>query len=209
MSITRNLLKKPNISCLLHVIRLSNPEVYDHCLRVSQLTEYLLPFCNIPKSMWEDILTGCLLHDIGKGFLPFNLSGVSRKLETHEFIIVKTHTAVSYEIVKDDFSKTVGDICLLHHEYLDGSGYLLGLTKKQIPDYVQLVQVIDIYDALSNSRPYKEAYDKEATIAILEQDARKKKISSRYVKKLKKYLEDNHESTRTLQSKVHGRKRKV
>jgi putative two-component system response regulator len=123
------------------------------------------------------------LHDIGKMGIPENILMKSGKLSDDEFDVIKSHTTIGYNSIKSavdtsfitDLSKTNGlsdsaeffkealNIAKYHHEYWDGSGYPEGLKHEQIPLSARVMAVVDVFDALSNKRVYKEAWSIEKT----------------------------------------------
>ena len=193
MSIVKKMQNKPEVKVLLELMRLSNTEAYTHSLSVASITEKMLLHTDYSKEEREDIVTGALLHDIGKVFVPLNLTQFPQSLSLQEFNIVKVHASVSYEIVKSVFSKTVQNICLYHHEKPDGSGYMNNITLFYIPAEALLVQVADVYDALTSDRSYKKRYNPEEALRNMKSDAFKFTLDYQYVGLLEKVLKEQRE----------------
>lgn len=175
-------LRIPQVSVLANTIRLFNDEVYNHCIAVANISQKLVAeaegFSNEEK---EDVVVGAILHDIGKIFVPFNLTDNPRRLTENEFEIVKTHTRIGYEMLRLDFSEIVSNIALYHHERPNGTGYSSSLPLARIPKEALLVQVADIYDALVSKRRYKNGYDSKAAIEIMKNDSKNFKIDDEYL----------------------------
>lgn len=184
------ILEKPEVAVLFEILRLSNTEASEHSIRVAEIVSQMVKYSHIPEIYHEDIVTGALLHDIGKAFVPLNLTQLPQSLTKSEYDIVKIHAAVSYEIVKTAFSKIVCDICLYHHERIDGSGYLSEVSLSSIPEEVLLVQVADVYEALTQKRVYKNRYNEEEAIKILKQEADKMKLDDEFVNILEKVIKE-------------------
>lgn len=110
-----------------------------------------------------------LLHDIGKTKIPNELLNKAERLTDEEFQILKGHSLLGYELVKDnrEVSPAIALGILQHHEKIDGSGYPFGATVSQIHPYAKVIAVADIYDALVTERPYKKGYSNKDAIAIL------------------------------------------
>lgn len=179
----------PEVSVLLEIMKLSNSETYLHSISVAKYVEMIVNIDNgWTDEQKEQIVIGALLHDIGKIFVPLNLTQLPRTLTPQEFDIIKVHASVSYEIVRNTFSIIVQNICLYHHEKPNGKGYMNKMPLCSIPDEALLVQVADVYDALTSTRAYKVKYEPQKAIDIMEADAIKLILDDRYVNKLKKCL---------------------
>lgn len=147
-----------------------NAESGPHVRHISFLTGMLLK-----KLIGEDralisegyialISSAAALHDIGKTAVPACILNKPGKLDEEERKIMQGHTLAGAEILDglqgftgEPFVRCARDICLWHHERWDGSGYPHGLQGDAIPFAAQLVSVVDVYDALTSQRCYKEA----------------------------------------------------
>jgi putative nucleotidyltransferase with HDIG domain len=109
---------------------------------------------NIPEDIF---LNACLLHDIGKIGIPDRVLSKKGKLTTQEMALVKTHTEVGANILKNSQSlaKTI-PMVLYHHERFDGQGYPHGLPGESIPLEARILSVADSFDAMTSSRPYRK-----------------------------------------------------
>jgi two-component system response regulator RpfG len=113
---------------------------------------------SLPMAVCEDIELAAPMHDIGKIGIPDGILLKDAPLNEAEFDVMKTHTRIGYEILKDSPSRWVllgATIALSHHERYDGSGYPQGLQGDAIPLPARVVAVCDVYDALTSVRPYK------------------------------------------------------
>lgn len=180
----RKIMEKPEVKVLLEMERLSNTEAYRHSISVAGIVCDMLPLTSYTQEEKEQIVTGALLHDIGKVFVPFNLTQLPQSLSAEEYNIIKVHASVSYEIVRAAFSEMVQNICLYHHERPDGSGYMANAVLCNIPQEALLVQVADVYDALTTERSYKKGYDSQKAMEIMHEEARIFHLDDQYVKLL-------------------------
>ncbi|BAK97315.1 hypothetical protein OBV_01170 [Oscillibacter valericigenes Sjm18-20] len=119
------------------------------------------------------------LHDIGKLTIPNEILEKPDKLTDEEFAVMKTHARASYEILKNltDIPDVISWACL-HHEKLDGSGYPFGKTAAELNRNERLLCCIDIYQALTEARPYKKGLSHDKSIAIMQGMAQDGKIDA-------------------------------
>lgn len=123
----------------------------------------------------ENISMASALHDIGKVGISDQILLKPGKLTPEEFEIMKTHTTLGTNTLKEvhrrfpgnDFLKLGISITHYHHERWDGSGYPEGLAGTKIPLAARIVAVADVYDALRSERVYKTAYSHEKALAII------------------------------------------
>lgn len=166
------------IETLAAVIESRGGESGEHVRKISSITRYLLINSPLGEIFTPDeveyITVGAKLHDIGKLMIPSVILNKPEKLTEEEFEIMKTHTLLGAELLRKipnlngqpGFSFAY-DIVRYHHERWDGQGYPDGLKGKEIPLWVQIVSLVDAYDALVVSRIYKEAIRYEKAIQMI------------------------------------------
>lgn len=125
----------------------------------------------------QKIYYGALLHDLGKIGIPVEILEFPGKLSPQAMSIMRTHVDLTEKILGDAVDSDITKIALRHHEKLDGSGYPKGLNEKDLTLEEQILAVADIVSALLGTRSYKEAYSKERTLRIIEQQAENKKLN--------------------------------
>jgi putative nucleotidyltransferase with HDIG domain len=107
-----------------------------------------------------------LLHDVGKMMIPMDILNKPGKLNDTEFELIKSHPAEGYKILGE--SNGIGeialDVCLHHHEKIDGKGYPDRLTDTEISLYAKMGAVCDVYDAITSNRPYKNGWEPAESI---------------------------------------------
>lgn len=172
---------KPEVKVLLEMMRLSNTEAYNHSLSVADLTSRMLSLTKYSEEEKIEIVKGALLHDIGKIFIPLNLTQLPQGLSLQEYNIVKVHASISYEVVRPVFSQTVQNICLYHHERPNGTGYMEKASLYNIPVEALLVQVADEYDALTSNRSYKKQYSSKEAFEIMKSEAAQLMLDDEYI----------------------------
>jgi len=130
---------------------------YKHSVNVTVLSILTSKSLDYAENDIRNIALGALLHDIGKIMVKDNLIMKPSRLTDEEREEVKKHSELGYKLIKsiDRLSFTTKQIVRLHHEKLDGSGYPLGLNGIEIPEYVRIVTVCDMFDAMSTTRVYR------------------------------------------------------
>jgi putative nucleotidyltransferase with HDIG domain len=111
----------------------------------------------LPKYLWLEVFLGGLLHDIGKLSFNSRLFGGARDLTHDEIVLIKQHTVVGVEKIKDLIdSKIVTEMVLYHHESNDGTGYPFGFLGNELSMYAKIARVSDVLSALTLSRNYRD-----------------------------------------------------
>ncbi|MFQ5472657.1 MAG: HD-GYP domain-containing protein [Dehalococcoidia bacterium] len=113
-----------------------------------------------------------LLHDVGKIGIPEEILNKPGRLTDDEFAMIKKHPEMGYEILKPiSHFQHILDGVLFHHENPDGSGYPRGLTRDEIPMFARIIHVVDVFDALSSARSYREAFRAERALQIVREES--------------------------------------
>ena len=150
-----------------------------HCLtdgHSDRLAEYALQLgesLGLSGEALEELRLGCLLHDIGKVAVPDSILLKPGRLNPQETEIVRQHPITGEQICAPLKSlRPILPIIRHHHERMDGTGYPDGLYGGEIPLKARILQIADVYDALTNDRPYREALTSREALGILHQEAR-------------------------------------
>ena len=108
-----------------------------------------------------------LLHDLGKAAMPMTLLDKPGKLTDTEFAVILTHPQRGHEMLQEakGASASALDVCLHHHERMDGAGYPHKLAGEQLNAMVRMGSVCDVYDAITSNRSYKSGWDPAESIA--------------------------------------------
>ncbi len=133
-----------------------DPYTAGHQQRVDRLACAVGKELGLPEQQIEGLHIAALLHDIGKITLPSEYLAKPARLSVEERAIIKCHTEVGYEILKNiHFPWPVAEIVYQHHEHLDGSGYPRGLKDQEILLEAKILVVADVVEAMSSHRPYR------------------------------------------------------
>jgi putative two-component system response regulator len=145
-----------------------------HCERLSAYGMALARALGLSRADQLALFRGGYLHDIGKISIPDNILFKRGLLTDQEWEVMRQHTVRGEEICRPMKSLApVLPIIRSHHERWDGSGYPDGLRGEEIPLLARIIQVADIYDALTTSRPYKPAFSHDQAIAVMLEEARR------------------------------------
>ena len=145
-----------------------------HCERLAVTSVMLGEALGVPKTDLTALLRGGYLHDIGKISIPDAILFKRGSLTSQEWDVMRSHPIRGEEICRPMKSLwPVLPIIRNHHERWDGSGYPDGLAGEDIPLLARILQVADIYDALTTERPYKTALPPQAAFAVLEEEVQR------------------------------------
>jgi putative two-component system response regulator len=153
-----------------------------HCERMAAYAAAFGTHLGLSHEEVAALHRGGYLHDVGKVGVPDAVLLKPGRLTSDEFAVMKRHTVVG-EAVCGDFRalRLVKPIIRHHHERLDGSGYPDGLCGDRIPLLAQIVGIVDVYDALTTDRPYRESVSAETALAQLQRETERGWRSTRLV----------------------------
>jgi PAS domain S-box-containing protein/putative nucleotidyltransferase with HDIG domain len=142
-----------------------DPYTAGHQMRVDKLACAIARELGLSEQQIEGLHFAAVLHDIGKISLPSEYLAKPSRLSDQERAIIKCHTEVGYEILKNiHFPWPVADIVYQHHEHLDGTGYPRGLIDKDILLEAKILTVADVVEAMSSHRPYRPSLGLETAL---------------------------------------------
>ncbi|HSF24649.1 MAG TPA: HD domain-containing phosphohydrolase [Blastocatellia bacterium] len=156
------------IESLTMAIDAKDPLARGHIDRVRVLAEGLARNVDYPEEQVEGLKTAALLHDIGKLAVPEHILSKPAKLSSAEFSKIMIHPVVAADILSNvEFPYEVVPIVKHHHEKFDGTGYPSGLSGEQIPFGARILTIVDCYEALTTSRPYRKAFSREQALEMM------------------------------------------
>jgi len=182
---TKNLSRESVISyskMLAYSIDFRSEATVKHTILVEAISYQMAKLYGLSEERQTRIKVASVLHDIGKIGIPVEILEKPGKLTDEEFEIMKGHARIGYDILSglniDDISK----IGTLHHEKLDGSGYPFGLKGDEITLEMRILGIADIISALLGIRSYKEEFNQDKIIKILNNMVDMNKIDAKIVK---------------------------
>jgi putative two-component system response regulator len=159
---------------IARTIERRDPNTGDHCERLVTLSKAFGEYLNLPRNEIRDLMWGGYLHDIGKIGIPDSVLLKTDKLSPDDWQVMRQHVLIGEQICQPlRTMRGVLPIIRHHHERWDGSGYPDGLAGDEIPYLVQIFQLIDIFDALTNERPYKRAYSEAESLRLMAEETAK------------------------------------
>lgn len=159
---------------LARAVEQRDQATWGHCERLALISVTLGVAMGLDRSALITLYRGGYLHDIGKVGIPDSILCKNGKLTADEWTVMETHCARGEEICRHMKSlEPVLPIIRHHHERWDGTGYPDGLEGERIPLLARLVQIADIYDALTSRRAYKDLMSEEQAVGIMQDEARR------------------------------------
>lgn len=156
-SVTRN----PGALISLARLKTKDDYTYLHSVAVCALMVALARQLKLSDDETHQAGFGGLVHDVGKALVSDSILNKPGKLTDEEFVSIKMHPELGQRLLMEGRGATpeMVDVCLHHHEKVDGSGYPHKLTGAQISRLAKMGAVCDVYDAITSNRPYKAGWD--------------------------------------------------
>lgn len=152
-----------NPGALIGLARLKDKDdyTYMHSVAVCALMVALARQLGLNDEQVRQAGLAGLLHDVGKMMIPLSILNKPGKLTDAEFEKMRSHPAEGHKMLLEGsgIGEAALDVCLHHHEKVDGSGYPERLTDAQISLYAKMGAVCDVYDAITSNRPYKNGWE--------------------------------------------------
>ncbi len=151
---------------------LRDKETEGHSLRVARLCVELAAALGFQGEDLIHIRRGALLHDIGKVGVPDHILHKPGKLTDEEWVVMRGHPQFAKEMLSPiNYLHPALSIPYCHHEKWDGTGYPCGSKAEEIPLPARIFSIIDVWDALSNDRPYRKAWSKDAVMQYIREQS--------------------------------------
>ncbi|WKZ49868.1 MAG: GAF domain-containing protein [Anaerolineales bacterium] len=153
-------------------LELRDKETEGHTRRVAELTIRLARRMNISDAELTHIYRGVLLHDIGKMGVPDQILRKTGPLNEEEWAEMRKHPQYAFDLLRPiAYLRPALDIPLCHHEKWDGSGYPRGLKGEDIPLAARIFALVDVWDALLSTRPYRQTWTREEALRYIRDEA--------------------------------------
>lgn len=153
-----------------------------HNSRVGLISYEIAKYLKCNSVCQKIIKYAAMLHDIGKHGIPEIILNKPGKLTNDEFDTIRSHPTLGYQILSPILNTNIeslnmaSEVTLKHHEKLDGSGYPNNLEENDIPLYVRIVTIVDMFDAISSKRSYHNKSNFSDTMDILNHEVKDHKL---------------------------------
>jgi putative nucleotidyltransferase with HDIG domain len=165
--IASSVLRNPGALVSLARLKTRDDYSYMHSVAVCALMVALARQLGMDDDASREAGFAGLLHDLGKAAMPLDVLNKPGRLTDGEFAVIRTHPERGHEMLAEGkgTSELVMDVCLHHHERIDGSGYPHKLSGDALTLVARMGAVCDVYDAITSHRPYKSGWDPAESIA--------------------------------------------
>jgi len=145
----------------------------NHIMRMTAMAEIIGKGIGLSEQAVRTLTQAIPLHDVGNSRVPSVILRKTEPLSDDDIFAIRQHAEFGYQILKDSTRPTIQLAATLareHHERWDGKGYPVGLQGEQIMLQSRIATLLDVFDALVNVRPYKEAWPVEKVVSTLEDE---------------------------------------
>lgn len=159
--ISNSVMRNPSALITLARLKTIDDYTYMHSVAVCALMVALARELGLDEAVVREAGMAGLLHDIGKMMIPLDVLNKPGKLTDEEFRVVRAHPEEGHKLLLagHGVSEMTLDVCLHHHEKIDGTGYPMRLDANSISLFSKMGAVCDVYDAITSDRPYKRGWD--------------------------------------------------
>ena len=174
MSRSLILTQKEIILRLGDVVETRSHETGNHVLRVSEYAALLGKLAGMSNEEAEDLKVASPMHDVGKIGISDLVLNKPGKLTDDEFKLIQQHTVMGYHIFHKSslpVLQLAAEIALNHHEMWNGEGYPNGIAGDKIPFSARITTVVDVFDAITHARVYKEAWTMDDSLKFMKENS--------------------------------------
>jgi len=166
-----------NANALLWLSKIKDQDHYtaEHSMRVGILAMAFGRYIGLKDENLEVIGMCGMLHDVGKTKIPDEILNKPSRLTRIEYDIMKEHSKYGKELLDEihGVDQIIKDTALYHHERIDGQGYPEQLNAAYLHKFIRMISIVDVYDAITSTRPYKEGAPAFDALKILFSEAGK------------------------------------
>jgi HD-GYP domain-containing protein (c-di-GMP phosphodiesterase class II) len=150
------------------LIELKDKQILSHVMRIQRLVVKISLTFKLSDEVMKSLLLLAQFHDVGKLGIPDSILFKESPLTENEFTKMKQHSEIGHRITEASSELfNIAHLILKHHEWWNGEGYPLGLKGDEIPFECRILAIIDAFDAMTHSRPYRNAISHKEAIEEL------------------------------------------
>lgn len=177
-TLNRNILvtEREIISTLSEIVEKRDLSTAHHIKRVSEYAETMSHKIGLDHETCKRIKIACMMHDVGKIGISDQILLKPDILDQNEYEMIKEHAAIGHRILQNSslpIMKIAAEIALNHHERWDGTGYPNQLKEWSIPLNARMISLLDVFDALTHRRIYKDAWTLEDALDFIQEQSGK------------------------------------
>jgi putative nucleotidyltransferase with HDIG domain len=159
------------IQVMVSAVEIRDPYTAGHQIRTADLARAIATEMGLPQEKIDGIRMAGSIHDIGKLSVPAEILSKPTKLTDLEFSLIKEHSRIGYEMLKDVESPwPLAEIVYQHHERMNGSGYPINLKGDEILIEARIMAVADVVESMASHRPYRPALGIEVALEEIEKN---------------------------------------
>lgn len=179
------------IKPLVFTMEVRDAYTQGHSQRVADYAVHLAQWLGRDTVYQTKVNAAGMLHDLGKIGIPDEILLKPGKLSESEYSLIKLHSTLSKKIIEKmkDFEELEG-VVLYHHENYDGSGYPAGLKGDEIPEMSRIISIVDVFDALTTRRIYRDGVSKEHALEMMDEELKKGKFDPAIYEVFRKNIVD-------------------
>jgi putative nucleotidyltransferase with HDIG domain len=173
-----------------HIVDAKSPFTAYHSLGVARLARFLAERAGVSRENCDKLELAGLLHDLGKLRIPDEILDKPGKLDTHERLVMNTHSFETYQILRSIAGfEEIALWAAYHHEEPGGKGYPFHVHEKDLSIEARILRVADIFQAMAQDRPYRAGWPADKVLGLLKELANEERLD----KSLVALVEDNLE----------------
>lgn len=168
--ISQSVSRDPAIILNIAKLKTKDEYTYLHSVAVCALMINLARTMGLDEALTQEIGMAGLLHDVGKMAIPETILKKPARLDEDEMETVRNHPQRGHDILSasSGVSETALDVCLHHHEKMDGTGYPKRLPGKSLSLFARMSSVCDVYDAVTSQRPYNTPWSASHALQLMQ-----------------------------------------
>lgn len=151
-------MKNERLLYILFRLMKKEPSIYEHCMRIGKMAKIMAWHLHYNQDQTRSLVVGCLLHDIGKIFIPTDIINKEAGTTVEEWETMKRYPVLGANLAQKEGIRDLNiiEIIRFHRERWDGAGYPYGLRGEFIPSFARICSILDAFDGMLQDRPQRK-----------------------------------------------------